>query len=345
MWGQLHFGALILLLAAASDATAEAADPDQLLTRAEHLAEIGNLDAARPLYTQAEQEFHARGDTRKELYAKFGRLWRDVESGSYSSVAVEVAIDLQNPVVQNDAALKIRALSLKGVIDLNLNTGAAQDDFSQILALAKSIGDRKWENRATGELGIVAGVNGDERTAAAALLQAITTAAALNDVEAQITFNTWIANGMTVQGMADGAIQFLDRALGLIATEPDAGFPIQLYIARIRALVAIGGTSGASSMVEARRLVDSSLKYARENEVLGAQCELLISNLLGRLRTPSGLNSRLGQFCKALNRMGAGASVSWSRCDTWSYPRQSPPSCAWPAIAVGGSTLCYPYHR
>jgi hypothetical protein len=64
---------------------------------------------------------------------------------------------------------------LKGVIDLNLNTVAAQEDFSQILALAKSTGDRKWENRASGELGIVAGVNGDERTAAAALLQAINT--------------------------------------------------------------------------------------------------------------------------------------------------------------------------
>lgn len=275
MEGHLHFGALILLLAAASGASAEAADPDQLLTRADHLAGIGNLDAARPLYTQAEQEFHARGDTRNELYAKFGRLRRDVESGSYSFVAAEVAKDLQNPVVQNDPALKIRALSLKGVIDLNLNTGAAQDDFSQILALAKSIGDRKWENRASGELGIVAGVNGDERTAAAALLQAITTAAALNDVEAQITFNTWIANGMTVQGMADGAIQFLDRALGLVSKEPDAGFPIQLYIAKIRALVAVGGAGGASRGAEVQRLIESSLKYARENEILGAQCELL----------------------------------------------------------------------
>lgn len=273
MEGHSHLGALILLLASAFGA--EAADPDALLARADHFAGFGNLDAARPLYAQAEQEFHERGDTRNELYAKFGRLRRDVESGPYSSVAADVAKDLQNPVVQNDPALKIRALSLKGVIDLNLNTAAAQADFSQILALAKSTGDRKWENRASGELGIVAGVNGDERTAAAALLQAINTATALNDVEAQLTFNTWIANGMTVQGMADGAISFLDRALTLVSKEPDAGFPVQLYIAKIRALVAVGGVGRAASAAEARRLIDSSLKYARENDILGAQCELL----------------------------------------------------------------------
>jgi uncharacterized protein len=94
-------------------------------------------------------------------------------------------------------------------------------------------------------------------------------------VEAQLTFNTWIANGMTVQGMADGAISSLDRALSLVSKEPDAGFPVQLYIAKIRALVAVGGVGRAASAAEAQRLIDSSLKYARENDILGAQCELL----------------------------------------------------------------------
>src|SRR5689334_5811067 len=155
-----------------------AADPDALLSQADHLAEIGNSVRARPLYAEAEQEFRSRGDTKKELYAKFGRLHREVESGSYSAISDELERDLVNPVVRNDPALKIRALSVKGIIDLNLNTAAALDDFSQIKALARSIGDRKWENRASGELGIVAGVNGDVGSAAVALLKAINTAGA-----------------------------------------------------------------------------------------------------------------------------------------------------------------------
>jgi hypothetical protein len=172
-----------------------AADPQALLSQADHLAEIGNSVKARPLYAEAEQEFRSRGDTKKELYAKFGRLHREVESGSYSAISEELERDLANPLVQNDPALKIRALSVKGIIDLNLNTAAALDDFTQIQTLARSIGDRKWENRASGELGIVAGVNGDVGTAAVALLKAIGTAGALKDVAGQISFATWLANG------------------------------------------------------------------------------------------------------------------------------------------------------
>jgi hypothetical protein len=187
----LEIGALALMV----QSGIYAADPEALLSQADHLAEIGNSVKARPLYAEAEQEFRSRGDTKKELYAKFGRLHREVESGSYSAISEELERDLANPLVQNDPALKIRALSVKGIIDLNLNTAAALDDFTQIQTLARSIGDRKWENRASGELGIVAGVNGDVGTAAVALLKAIGTAGALKDVAGQISFATWLANG------------------------------------------------------------------------------------------------------------------------------------------------------
>src|SRR5207248_1104658 len=158
--------------------------------------------------------------------------------------------------------------------DLNLNTAAALDDFTQIQTLARSIGDRKWENRASGQLGIVAGVNGDVGAAAVALLKAISTAGALKDVAGQISFATWLANGMTVHGMADRAVPLIDNALNLVSKEPDAGFPVQLYIAKIRALVTMPDAAGKGP-AEAKRLIDVALKYARENEILGAQTELL----------------------------------------------------------------------
>jgi tetratricopeptide (TPR) repeat protein len=121
----------------------------------------------------------------------------------------------------------------------------------------------------------VAGVNGNVGAAGMALLKTISTAESLHDVTAQISFSTWLANGMTVNGMADKAISLLDRALSVVPKDPDAGFPVQLYIAKIRALVSLPANDQARGSAEAKQLIDVALKYARENNILGAQCELL----------------------------------------------------------------------
>src|SRR5277367_3264106 len=83
-----------------------AADATSLLREADKYADAGNWVAARDLYAQAEQAFRASGDARNELYAKFGRMHRDVEAGSYSTVSREIQADLAKPTVQNDPALK-----------------------------------------------------------------------------------------------------------------------------------------------------------------------------------------------------------------------------------------------
>jgi hypothetical protein len=249
-------GPVVVVLACFLFQQASASDPRELLNEADNLAESGNWDRARDLYAQAEQEFRARGDVRDELYAKFGRLHRDVESGSYATVLREVEADLKSPVVKSDPVLKIRALALKGIIDLNVDTAGAEDDFSQILAIAKARGDKKWENRAEGELGIVAGINGDLGRAAVALHNAITKAAALHDVDGQVNFSVWLANGMAVNGMADGALHVLDGAAAAVKQSPNAEVPVQLYIARIRALVNLPHNAGRS---EAKRLIEQAL--------------------------------------------------------------------------------------
>src|SRR5260370_27755616 len=254
----IQYGIGVFALIATHEAGA--ADPGALLSQGDPYAAVGSCGKAGPLYAEAELEFNARDDARREMYAKFGRLRRDVETGSYFAVQEEVGRDLVKTVVQNDPALKIRGLALKGIIDLNVNTAAAQDDFSQIQSMAKAIGDLKWEKRAAGELGIVAGVNGDVRGAAVALVKAINTAVALNDVAGQILFATWLANAMSVHGMADRAIPLLDRALTLVGKEPDAGFPVQLYIAKIRALALLPESPDRNGRTEAKKLIDVALK-------------------------------------------------------------------------------------
>src|ERR1700743_815286 len=68
-----------------------------LLAKADGCATHRNWDKAAPLYGEAEAAFRKSGDTRNALYAKFGRLHRDVESGAYRAVHDEVTRDLVNP--------------------------------------------------------------------------------------------------------------------------------------------------------------------------------------------------------------------------------------------------------
>src|SRR6516164_2991838 len=73
-----------------------ATDPHALLQQADEYAGAGNLDAARDLYFQAEQGFAAQGDTRNMLYARFGRLRKDLQTGSYSSYLATIQANLND---------------------------------------------------------------------------------------------------------------------------------------------------------------------------------------------------------------------------------------------------------
>ncbi len=261
-------GALLALLILSS-ASAIAEDAVALLDRADRLSAAGNWRAARPLYAEAEAMFRASGDRPKELAAKFGRLHSDVESGSYAEIREQVERDLRDPVVQADPRLKIRGLALKGIIDLNVATKAAESDWTQIQEIAKQINDAKWQNRARGELGIVAGVNGDYGKAVIMLNQAIKTAQDLNDFGAAITFLTWLGNGAAVNNMGEFAVGIFDRALGLAGQHPEIGVPIQTVIGKVRALRLAGRPAKAEPLIE------QTLPYCRREKILGCEAELL----------------------------------------------------------------------
>src|SRR4051794_8673395 len=117
-------------------------DPSIMLAEADRYADQGNWQRARELYSTAEKVFQQNGDHRNELYARFGRQHGDAEASSYKAVREKVVIDLDDPAVETDSQLKIRGLALLGSIDLNLDTAAAHDDWSKVLALAKVAGDR-----------------------------------------------------------------------------------------------------------------------------------------------------------------------------------------------------------
>jgi len=249
--------------------------PSELLSQADRLADQGNWFRAAPLYAKAEKEFAGAGDRRHELYAKFGRLHGDTEAGLYRATRVQVVLDLTDPLVEGDPQLKIRALALLGTIDLNLDTAAAGDDWRKLLAVATAAGDRKWQNRANGYLGLVAGLNGNIGAAGGALYQAVMKAEQLGDASGEIYFATWIANGMAVNNMADRAVQLLDRVEELARKCGFSEMPLQFSIAKVRALMQLSEPQKVRGREEGKKLLASTLDLARKNGVSGAETELL----------------------------------------------------------------------
>jgi CHAT domain-containing protein len=188
---------------------------------------------------------------------------------------VQVVRDLTDPLVQGDAQLKIKALALLGTIDLNLDTAAAGDDWRQLLAVATAAGDRKWQNRANGYLGLVAGLSGNIGAAGGALYQAVMKAEQLGDASGEIYFATWLANGMAVNNMADRAVQLLDRVEELARKSGFSEMPLQFSIAKVRVLLQLPEPQKARGREEGKKLLASTLELARTNHVSGAETELL----------------------------------------------------------------------
>jgi hypothetical protein len=251
---------------------ARAQTPSELLDQADSLAESFNLTKAQPLYHQAETAARLAGDVPEELRAKLGQIRFRVQQGSYKATREELREILVTPLVLNDSHLKIRVLEILGNIDLNQNTSAALNDWTEMLATAKSLADTKWINRANGYLGIVSGLHGDIGSAGKALFQALGTAEKSGDIPGELTFGIWLANGMSTNGMADGAVHLLDRVEASAKKSGYTELPIQFSIAKIRALTALGADQGRD---QAKALLRVTLADARRQEIPGAQTDLL----------------------------------------------------------------------
>jgi len=105
---------------------------------------------------QAEDQFHAAGDRRGEIYARVGRIRGRASVVSVDQTLSLVAEQLREPVVNEDAKLRLWCLAVKGYVELNSNSASAKRDWSEALQIAGSLHETQWEARAQGELGIIA---------------------------------------------------------------------------------------------------------------------------------------------------------------------------------------------
>jgi len=264
-------------------------NPAELLKEADRLAWLRNWSRAEPLFTRAEELFRARTDDRNALYAMVGKLRGQLPRLPIQQTSNQLADLLEYRIVKSDAQLRLRILTVKGDTDMDLDIDLAQRDWSAALDAARMLGDKAWEARATGELGIIDFMQGNAAGALLKVSTAIRSAQELGDIASQVRYVTLSASAMTESGNAGIALNMLDTALATAEQNPDVGTAVMTYARKAEALAKLNRTA------EAEDLLQRALVKAREAGSLGYQAELLAEM--------GAMANRAGNFHLAIARL------------------------------------------
>jgi CHAT domain-containing protein len=255
-------------------------DPRVLMAKADHFYWLNNGPRAAPLYAKAEQLFSEHGDTRNEIRAKVGRLRAQAETMSFVELSRVLEEELQDPIVEHDRALRLWCLVAKGYTDIEIDYRTTKRDWLQAQEIAKELGESGWANRASGELGLIAFLEGNPARAARLLGGALLKTMTSGDTGGQIRFLELIGNGFEEVNRHAEALRFFERAIKLANSEKDSGLPFMAYEGKALALAALGKQD------QAKILLQDALAKARLQQKKGHEAQLLI--LLGRLAARTG---------------------------------------------------------
>jgi len=231
----------------------------EVLQHALHLADLYNWSDAAEDFGDAENLFLASGDQRNALYARLGKIRSSADQRSLPVLSVQLAEELDtNPLLQTDKPLRMFCLIVKGDIDGEIDSRAMRDDWEQVHALARELGDSKWQNRALAQLGLAAFYEGDLATARTNVAAALMVATASSDVGAQIRYLTVVGTGLVATGMTEQAPPYFDKALKIAAATPDSGYQFSTNEGRLDMLIRLGQPDNA------QRLADDLLIHAQQ---------------------------------------------------------------------------------
>lgn len=305
---------VVLALVLCSPAFAQVTDPQKLLAEADRLAWLRVWTRAEPLYAQAREGFVRSGDRRNTLYAEVSQLRGKLPTLPVPEVSERLSAYLDDPVVENDERLRLRVLIIKGETDEDLDPSLSQRSWTEALALAQKLGEAGWANRARGELGLVAFLQGDTNTAIVNLGQAIKVAETSGDTSSLVRWLTLFGHGFVQLGRPEQAFDFYERALKVARTVPELQKPFMTLVGKADTLVKVGRVS------EAEELVTTTLAEAAKEGALGYQAELtlrLASIAVARKQTAQALEemSRATEFARAAggNRILAGIALERAR--------------------------------
>ena len=265
-----------LLLSHADSST----DAQALLSRANRFFWLNNGPKAAPLYARAEALFARQGDARNELYAKIGRLRSQAETMSFVDLSRILGEQLNNPILLNDKQLRLWCLAAKGYTDIEIDYQAEKRDWLEAQQIAKSLGDGRWVTRASGELGVIAFLEGNTGQGSKLLGTALVSTMVNGDTGGQIRFLEMLGKGILEVSRHSEALMFFERAIKLAEAEPDSGLPFMGYEGKAETLVALGKPD------EARRVIEDALVKARTEQKQGHSAQLLI--ILGKLAAQEG---------------------------------------------------------
>src|SRR5437867_12949027 len=167
-----------------------------------------------PTSAGLKQLFETTGDKRNTLYAHLGAIRAGADPAPITEQSYRLAQELAtNPILQSDKELRMFCLIIKGDFDGEIDVPAMRRDWSEVAALARELGNSKWQYRAQGQLGFADFYDGDlaaaQRSVGAALIAALNA----HDVGAQIFYLSATANGLESQQMNDQAITYAERAI------------------------------------------------------------------------------------------------------------------------------------
>src|SRR5437016_4374492 len=139
--------------------------PASLLAEANRLSWAGNWYRAGDFYSRAESFARATGDRRNEVYARVGRIRAIAQTMPWDEVSKALSDQLNDPIVRGDARLRLWCLAAQGYTGINMDSGAAKRSWTEALQIANALGEKQWAARATGELGVIAFLEGDTASA------------------------------------------------------------------------------------------------------------------------------------------------------------------------------------
>ena len=259
---------LLLPLIAAGDSRPSA--PHRLLSEADRFAMFYNWPQAAPRYAQAENLFIQAGDKKNALLARLGYFWATADVSVNPAVVEEVAKHLEDPFVQSDGKLLMRALVTKAVLDRNSNELAAREPWERILKLASALGDHQWEGRAKAELGQILYIDGDIKSAAEMLRDGIRSQYLGGDFGGALHYTSLVGNGFVEAGQPEAGLKYANIVLRLRSFVPDLGFPYLAYQGKARALLALNRTA------EAEAALTEAITRARAEKDFMALAQLLV---------------------------------------------------------------------
>src|SRR6516225_2389575 len=253
-----------------SQAQTKTDDSDVLLKKALYFGDLYNWADAAPMFAKAEQLYSERGDNRNALYAHVGRIRSTVEQLSLPEVSGELGAELdKNPLLQSDKELRLFCLMVLGDIDGEIDAAPMRHDWEAALKLAQELGDKKLENRASGELGFALFLEGDMTAARQKVAGALMGAMMFGDTGAQIRYLAAVGHAYVQLGSYDDALGYFDRALKIAAANPDAGYQFVVNEGRLQTFRGMGKLDAAEQLAneiiaEAR----ARQKHVKETQAL-----------------------------------------------------------------------------